>query len=119
MPENNPNPESAEPVVPVPAESASAPPDVVAVVETTDQPSTETPAEEPAEVLAEVPADVPAEGMVFREPVKTIRSGGTVIELRRLSPEEIRTRRARRNLIILVAGAAILVALVMLLATRR
>lgn len=75
-------------------------------------------AEGPTIAVAEPAADVPADAMVFREPVKTIRSGGTVIEIRRLSPEELRGRRARRNLIILVLGAAILVALVVVLAKR-
>lgn len=59
-------------------------------------------------------AGVPRE-LAFHEPVKTIRSGGAEIELRRLTPEERRARRARRNLLMLVIGAAILVALVVTL----
>lgn len=54
-------------------------------------------------------------GFAFREPVKTIRSGGVEIELRRLTAEEKRVLRARRNLLLLVVGAALLVALVMVL----
>lgn len=57
--------------------------------------------------------------LAFREPVKTIRSGGAEIELRRLTPEERRLRRARRNLLFLVVGAALLVALVTLLGQGR
>lgn len=57
-------------------------------------------------------------GLAFRDPVKTVRSGGAEIELRRLTPEERRVRRARRNLLFLVVGAALLVALVMLLGQR-
>lgn len=53
--------------------------------------------------------------LAFREPVKTIRAGDTDIELRQLTPEERRTRRARRNLVLLVVGATLLVALATLL----
>lgn len=56
--------------------------------------------------------------LAFRDPVKTVRSGGTEIELHRLTPEERRSRRARRNLLILLVGAALLVALVVILGTR-
>jgi hypothetical protein len=55
--------------------------------------------------------------LAFHEPVRTVAAGGTEIELRRLSPDERRARRAQRNLIILVVGAALLVALVVMLAT--
>ena len=61
MPENNPNPESAEPVVPAPAEPVQPLPDVAAAAETAAQPTAETPAEGPAEVPAEVPTEAPAE----------------------------------------------------------
>lgn len=53
--------------------------------------------------------------LAFREPVKTIRAGDAEIELRQLTPEERRTRRARRNLVLLVVGATLLVALATLL----
>lgn len=56
--------------------------------------------------------------LAFREPVRTVRSGGTEIELHRLTPEEKRVRRTRRNLLILLVGAALLVALVVVLGTR-
>jgi len=70
------------------------------------------------EALAPAPADTSSEpapvdpAIAFREPVKTILHGDQVLELRRLTPEERRLRRARRNLLILVIGAALLVALV-------
>jgi len=67
----------------------------------------------PPDTIADPPAMV-AE-LAFREPAKTIRSGGEVIELYRLTPEERRLRRGRRNLLILVIGAAVLVALVVAL----
>lgn len=53
--------------------------------------------------------------LAFREPVKTIRDGDTEIELRQLTPEERRSRRTRRNLLLLVVGATLLVALATLL----
>lgn len=59
------------------------------------------------------------DGLAFRDPVRTVRSGDTEIELRRLSPDEKRTRRARRNLLILVVGAALLVGLAVILGTGR
>jgi len=64
---------------------------------------------------AAAPAGDDATGLTFREPVKTVRTGSAEIELRQLSPEEKRTRRARRNILILVVGAALLVALVVVL----
>lgn len=62
-------------------------------------------------------ADPPAMAaeLAFREPAKTIRSGGEVIQLYRLTAEERRLRRGRRNLLLLVIGAAVLVALVVAL----
>jgi hypothetical protein len=50
----------------------------------------------------------------FREPVRTIRHGDTVIEIRRLTPEERRARRFRRNLMMIVIGVSILMAIVVL-----
>ncbi|MFM9059838.1 MAG: hypothetical protein ACKOSQ_12065 [Planctomycetaceae bacterium] len=59
-----------------------------------------------------------SDGFAVPERVKTIRSRGVEIELHRLTPEERQARRARRNLIMLVVGAALLVALVVVLGTR-
>ena len=53
--------------------------------------------------------------LVFSEPVRTIRHGNTVIELRRLSPEERRARRIRRNILMIVIGVSILLAVYVLL----
>lgn len=69
-----------------------------------------------ANAAAEPPA--PAE-LVFREPVKTVTVGGSEIELRRQSPQERRTRRTVNTLLFLVVGAAVLVALVVVLAGPR
>jgi hypothetical protein len=73
------------------------------------------------EALAPAPADTSSEpapvdpALAFREPVKTILHGDQVLELRQLTPEERRLRRTRRNVLILVIGAALLVTLVMAL----
>jgi hypothetical protein len=42
-----------------------------------------------------------------------------VIALRRLTPEEKAVRRARRNLIMMLAGVSILMAIVLLFGTKR
>ncbi len=55
------------------------------------------------------PAD---QDLEFREPVRTVRHGDTVIEIRRLTPEERRARRFRRNLMMIVIGVSILMAIV-------
>jgi hypothetical protein len=55
----------------------------------------------------------PAAGeLVFQEPVRTVRHGNTVIEIRRLTPEERRTRRFRRNLMMIVVGVSLLLLIV-------
>lgn len=69
----------------------------------------------PLPPAADAAAVTAATDLAFREPTRTIRSGGAEIELRRLTPEEQRARRARRNLLIMVVGAALLVALVVML----
>ncbi len=57
----------------------------------------------------------PAEqDLTFREPVRTIRQGDTVIELRRLTPEERKVRRFRRNLMMIVVAVSILLAIVLI-----
>jgi hypothetical protein len=61
----------------------------------------------------------PTTNLAFRDPVKTIHSGNTTIEIRRLTPEEKRSRQARRNLLMLLVGAALLVALVVVLGASR
>lgn len=53
--------------------------------------------------------------LAFREPVRTIVSGDEVIELRRLTPEEKRLRQARRNAVMLLAGALLLILITVLL----
>jgi hypothetical protein len=50
-------------------------------------------------------------GLVFRDPVRTIGDGSSTVELRRLTDEERRVRRARRNIFLLVAGGAVLIML--------
>ena len=72
----------------------------------------------PALADSQVPA-APAAEMQFQEPVRTVGSGDRVIALRRLTPEEKTSRRARRNLIMLLTGVSILMAIVLLLGTKR
>jgi len=50
----------------------------------------------------------------FQEPVRTVRHGNTVIEIRRLTPEERQARRLRRNLMMIVVGVSILLLIVLL-----
>jgi hypothetical protein len=52
--------------------------------------------------------------LVLREPIRTIRQGDTVIEIRRLTPEERKARRFRRNLMMIVIGISILMAIVII-----
>ena len=60
------------------------------------------------------PLDPSAEELLFQEPVRTVRYGDTVVEIRRLSPEERRIRRFRRNLLMIIVGVSILLAIVLL-----
>jgi len=55
----------------------------------------------------------------FHEPVRTIGSGDGAIVLRRLTPAERAARRARRNMMMLVAGVSILLTIVLLLGGKR
>lgn len=87
------------------AEPASSPPGPAELIP--DAASTTTAAPE-----------APRGELEFREPVRSITVGDATIELRRLSPEEKQARRTRRNLLILVVGAAILFALVLALGRR-
>lgn len=64
-------------------------------------------------------ATAPAGEMELHEPVRTIGSGDRVITLHRLTAEEKTARRARRNVIMLLGGVSILMAIVLLLGTKR
>lgn len=57
--------------------------------------------------------------LAFDEPVTTVGSGDATIPLRRLTPAEKASRRARRNLIMMLVGVSILMAIVLLLGTKR
>ena len=61
----------------------------------------------------------PVKELQFQDPVRTVGSGDQVIELRRLTPEEKAVRRARRNLIMMLTGVSILMAIVFSLGTKR
>jgi hypothetical protein len=73
------------------------------------------PATEGLPVVGGTPLDPAATELVFSEPVRTIRHGNTVIEIRRLTPEERRARRFRRNVLMIVVGVSILLATYILL----
>ena len=77
-------------------------------------PAWQPPAVPPVAASPEPPGE-----LAFREPVMTVTSGDRVIELRRLTPEEKAARRARRNLIMLLTGVSILLAIVVVLGTKR
>ncbi|MFM7137586.1 MAG: hypothetical protein ACKO1M_11030 [Planctomycetota bacterium] len=64
------------------------------------------------------PLDPQASELAFSETVRTIRHGNTVIEIRRLTPEERRVRRFRRNVLMIVVGVSILLATYLLLSGR-
>lgn len=57
--------------------------------------------------------------MQFAEPVRTIRTDDGVVELRRLTPEEKAARRARRNLLMLLSGLVILMAIVFIFGRKK
>lgn len=57
--------------------------------------------------------------LAFDEPVTTVSSGDAIIPLRRLTPAEKASRRTRRNLIMMLVGVSILMAIVLLLGTKR
>jgi len=61
----------------------------------------------------------PAAELQFQEPVRTVVSGDQVITLRRLTPEEKALRRTRRNVVTMLAGVSILMAIVLLFGTKR
>ena len=66
-------------------------------------------------VTAGTPLDPKAAELAFSEPVRMIRHGDSVIEIRRLTPEERQARRFRRNVVMIVVGVSILLAVVILL----
>jgi len=76
------------------------------------------PASENPFIEPQTPA-APVAEMQFQEPVRTVGSGDQVITLRRLTPEEKAVRRARRNLIMMLTGVSILMAIVLLFGTKR
>lgn len=96
----------AMPTEPPPDERAVDPEPAAAVVSV-------TPPEE-LSFLDQPPLDPAADDLVFQEPVRTVRHGGEVIEIRRLSPEERRKRRFRRTLMMIVIGGSILLLIVIL-----
>lgn len=94
-----------EPPIPAEAAAAAAPgPDG----------SPAEPADRAFPSFTGVPLDPRADELAFKEPVRTVQRGRTVIELRRLSPEERRSRRFRRNLMMIVVGVSILLVIVIL-----
>jgi hypothetical protein len=90
--------------------------------ETTSEPLPPKPVIPPAseDPFAEPPTSpAPVAELQFQEPVRTVGSGDQVITLRRLTPEEKAVRRARRNLIMMLIGVSILMAIVLLFGTKR
>jgi hypothetical protein len=74
----------------------------------------------PQDPLAELePSAQPAGELQFQEPVRTVVSGDQVITLRRLTPEQKAARRTRRNVVMMIAGVSILMAIVLLFGTKR
>jgi hypothetical protein len=62
----------------------------------------------------------PRDELEFDEPPQTmIEADGGLIELRRLAPKERAARRARRNVLMLVSGMAILITIVLTLGRKR
>lgn len=57
--------------------------------------------------------------MQFTEPVRQIVTDEGVITLRRLTPAEKAARRARRNLVMLLSGVAILMAIVFIFGRKK
>jgi len=99
-----------------------APESIAAPVAPTSVPAAAESAEPPPTLA--VPDDVlasaaPAADLHFREPVKTVGRGSKAIELRRLTPAEKDARRRRRNIVMLLTGAAILIAIAVVLGAGR
>lgn len=70
-------------------------------------------------VAAAASPTAPSSELAFHEPVMRVGSGDNVIELRRLTPEEKAQRRARRNVVMLLLGVSILMAIVLSLGRSR
>lgn len=68
--------------------------------------------------LVETSPPVTDPALRFREPVLLAGTGDDAVAVRRLSPEERRLRRTRRNVVILLVGGAILAALTFALGGR-
>ena len=85
-----------------------------------DTPSQPVVAASAASPATEPPArKAPVKELQFQDPVRTVGSGDQVIALRRLTPEEKAVRRTRRNLIMMLTGVSILMAIVFSLGTKR
>jgi hypothetical protein len=110
------------PTQPVTAEPATAGAPDAMPSETSGQPAAVSP--DPASVpVFPIPAAaggvVPAHPQLqFREPVLTVGRHGHEKELRRLSPEERRVRRGRRNIVMLLVGVAVLLVLVLVISMQ-
>lgn len=105
------------------ATAATPAPEIIAApVEPTPAPlATESAAPLPTFEVPEhvLPPAAPATDLQFHDPVKTVGRGPKAIELRRLTPEEKDARRRRRNIVMLLTGGAILIAIAVVLGTRR
>lgn len=119
---------TAAPAPATPTDTLAAPPDPAAATGATVSPApgfapSTTLAgghPDPAAVVATAAAAPgPSAELAFREPVMTVGSGDNVIELRRLTPEEKAQRRARRNIVMLLTGVSILMAIVLSLGRSR
>lgn len=92
------------------------PPPCDATVGPCDEPSEpgSAPAEPAFPTAFGSPLTPSREDLAFSEPVRTVQRRGRVIEIRRLTPEERRFRRLRRNVMMIVVGVSILLAVVVL-----
>jgi hypothetical protein len=104
---------SPEPVLSNPMSTEALPDERAVISEPAAAVVSVTPPEE-LSFLDQPPLDPAAGDLVFQEPVRTVRHGGEVIEIRRLSPEERRKRRFRRTLMMIVIGGSILLLIVIL-----
>jgi hypothetical protein len=104
---------SPEPVLSNPMSTEALPDERAVISEPAAAVVSVTPPEE-LSFLDQPPIDPAAGDLVFQEPVRTVRHGGEVIEIRRLSPEERRKRRFRRTLMMIVIGGSILLLIVIL-----
>jgi hypothetical protein len=107
---------AAEPAAPAASPAAVVEPEPVPAAAAEAQPAATFSSEPVAEPTA---SPVDASGFQFREPVKVVGRGPTAIQLRRLTDEERRVRRGRRNIIFLLVGAALLIVLTLVLGTPR